>query len=482
MQLRKRTIALVLFAALIIGFAGAYLGGTLLEANKTGKGTPLEQELNSVQKENLEKFSKVIQAYGMIKNYYLEDLEDEQLLEGAIQGMLGTLEDPYSSYMDPEMMERFTEQIEASFEGIGAEVTMENGVVTIVSPIKDSPAEAASLRPNDQIIKIDHEDIEGLDLDEAVEKIRGEKGSEVTLEIKRKGLSETFEVVIQRDTIPIETVYGDLKTVDGKKTGIIELTSFSETTADDFSAELEKLEKEGIEGLVIDVRGNPGGLLDSVGFILEHFIPKDIPYIQIEDHDGERELAYTNLDEEKDYPISVIIDEGSASASEILAIALKEIGHDVVGKTSFGKGTVQRPLPLGDGSTIKLTFRKWLSPEGNWVHETGVEPTIEVEQPDYYYTHPIQIDDPFTYDDTGERIKNVQRMLKGLGYDPKRDDGYFDKNTEEAVIAFQKDNDLTDSGKVDEETAGLIESQVIEKIRNNEDDLQMEKALSELFK
>src|SRR5699024_8265548 len=280
------------------------------------------------------------------------------------------------------------------------------------------------------------------------------------------------------DEIPVETVYSELNEEDGHKTGIIEITNFSERTADEFKEQLEQLENDGMDALVIDVRGNPGGLLDSVEDILEHFIPKDIPYIQIEDQSGQKEPYYTNLEKEKDYPITVLIDEGSASASEILAVALKEIGQKVVGMPSFGKGTVQTSLPLGDGSTIKLTFRKWLSPKGNWIHKKGVEPTVEVKQPDYYYTHPIQIDKPLEYDDAGEKIENIQLMLKGLGYDPIRDDGYFSKETEEAVKSFQHDHDLTVTGIIDEETAGLIEAQIIEKIRNGEDDQQLEKAFS----
>src|SRR5699024_3179255 len=270
------------------------------------------------------------------------------LLEGAIHGMIDVLDDPYSSYMDLESMEDFQEQIEASFEGIGAEVSMVDGKVTIVAPIKNSPAEEVGLRSNDQIIKIDEEDIDGLDLEEAVDLIRGEKGTDVDVEINRPGTSEPFTLTITRDEIPIETVYGSIEEENGHKTGIIELTSFAETTAVDFADELAKMEDEGIDGLILDVRGNPGGLLDSIEDILAHFIPKDMPYLQREDAQGEVEKYYTNLAEKKDYPISVLIDEGSASASEILAVAMKEAGYDVVGQTSFGKGTVQQAVPLGD--------------------------------------------------------------------------------------------------------------------------------------
>lgn len=485
MKLRKQYIPLLLIAALVLGFLGAYAGVKLAEPTVSTEKIPVIQEGNSENEVNLEKpknMDKVIQAYQLIKDKYIEEVDGDLLLEGAIQGMLSVLEDPYSSYMDPEMNERFTEQLESSFEGIGAEVSMMNGKVTIVAPIKDSPAEKIGLRPNDQIVRIDEKETEGLDLNEAVEIIRGEKGTEVILSIQRPGVEEIFNVSIIRDEIPIETVYTDTKTIDGKKTGIITLTSFAENTAKDFVSELEKLEEDGIEGLVIDVRGNPGGLLNSVEDILSHFVPKDIPYIQIEDQQGNKDPYYSKLAKEKEYPISVVIDEGSASASEILAIALKELGNDVVGMTSFGKGTVQNAVPLGDGSTIKLTFFKWLSPKGVWIHEEGVEPTVEVKQPDYFYSNPIQIDKPLVYNQTGEKIENVQLMLKGLGYEIDRVDGYFDETTEELVKVFQSDNDLDATGEIDEKTAGLIEAKIIERIRSGEDDKQLEEALNNLYK
>lgn len=483
--LRKKHIPIILVTVLLLGFIGSYFGFKFIQPNLQTESNQVETEDKPSAEVNVglpEDMSKIVQAYDLILDHYIEDVEGEDLLEGAIQGMLDTLEDPYSSYMDPEMVERFNEQIEASFQGIGAEVSMVNGKVTIVAPIKDSPAEGANLRPNDQIITIDGESIEGLDLQEAVEKIRGEKGSEVVLEVERAGVSEPFEVEIIRDDIPLETVYAKVEKVEGKKTGIIEITSFSETTAKDFETEVKEMEKEGIEGLVIDVRGNPGGLLDSVEEILNHFIPKDVPVYQIEDGQGNKQPFYSTLKEEKEYPVNVLIDEGSASASEILAIAMQEIGHDVIGTTSFGKGTVQQAVPLGDGSTIKLTFYKWLSPLGNWVHEEGVKPTIEIKQPDYYYTNPAQVEDPLKLDQTDGKIANIQKMLKGLGYDVTREDGYFNDETAKAVKAFQQDHELETTGIVDQETAGIIESKIIEKIRNRADDLQLKEALDVLYK
>ncbi|MBY7144107.1 peptidoglycan-binding protein [Virgibacillus sp. NKC19-3] len=486
MNLKKSHIIILLVAALVLGFGGGYAGVKYAQADSAESE---KQEIAEVLQgaaggesgeSQSDDMQKVDQAFNLIQQNYLEDVEDQQLIEGAIEGMLATLEDPHSSYMDVEMMEQFNEQIESSFEGIGAEVSMVNDIVTIVSPIKDSPAEEAGLRANDQVLSVDGENLDGLNLNEAVAHIRGEKGSEVVLEIQRSG-SDPFEVTLVRDEIPVETVYNDIETVDGKKTGVLEVTNFSENTATEFNEQLEMLEDEGIEGLVIDVRGNPGGLLDVVEEMASLFVPEDTPYLQIEDNNGEVTPYYSQLEETKEYPISVVVDEGSASASEILAVAMKEMGYDVVGQPSFGKGTVQQAVPMGDGSTIKLTTDKWLSPNGEWINETGVEPTIDVSQPDYFYTNPVQVEEPFTYDQTDEKIGNIQVMLTGLGYDTGRTDGYFNEETEEAVTEFQTDNDLEATGEVDEETAGMIETIVVENIRNGEDDQQLEEALNKLY-
>jgi carboxyl-terminal processing protease len=378
-------------------------------------------------------------------------------------------------------MDEFNQQLESSFQGIGAEVSMVNDMVTIVSPIKESPAEKAGLRPNDQVLTVDGESLEGLNLNEAVNKIRGEKGTEVTLEILRASASDPFEVVIVRDEIPVETVYSEVEEVDGNTTGVIQITNFSENTAVEFDEQLTALEDEGMDGLVIDVRGNPGGLLNVVEDMVSHFVPEDLPYLQIEDANGNKEVFHSTLEEEKDYPISILINEGSASASEILAVALKEMGYDVVGHSSYGKGTVQTALPMGDGSSIKMTTFKWLSPNGEWINEVGVEPTIDVDQPDYYYANPIVAEDSFGLDDNDPMIENVQIMLDGLGFDPGRLDGYFDEQTEAAVEAFQSENDLDVTGIVDEQTGGMIDSKVIERIREGADDLQLEEALNQLY-
>lgn len=497
MNIKPRYVVLFLALAVLLGAAGSYIGleyfggGSNEQSQEQYANTEVENFgslTEEQQKEVIENMGgdadlkKVEQAYSVIEENYLEEVDKQTLVEGAVQGMLDTLEDPYSVYMDQETMEQFNQTIESSFQGIGAEVSMVNDKVTIVAPIKGSPAEEAGLKPNDQILTVDGESVEGLDLYEAVLKIRGEKGTEVTLEVERPGVSEPLSIDITRDDIPLETVYSDMKTVDGKKAGVIEITSFSEKTSDEFHTALEKLEKDGMEGLVIDVRGNPGGLFTDVQEILKEFIPKDKPIVQVEDRSGEKTEYYSEITEKKDYPVTVLMDEGSASASEILAATMNEAGgYDLVGTKSFGKGTVQQAIPMGDGSTIKLTLFKWLTPEGNWIHEKGIEPTVEVKQPEYFYTNPVDIEDTLTYNDNNEKVKNVQEMLKGLGHDPGRTDGYFSKETEKAVKAFQKDADLEATGEVDEKTGGKLEEAIIEQVRDEANDKQMDKAVEVLF-
>jgi carboxyl-terminal processing protease len=477
----KKKTAILMALSMIVGAGSTYAGMQLAESQGE-EHTLLVQPKEAMEKatsgsEN-EDLEKIEQAYELIKSRYVEKVEDQKLIEGAIQGMIETLDDPYSVYMDKETAHQFNESLDSSFEGIGAEVSMVDGKVTIVAPFKDSPAEKAGLKPNDQIIKVNGESIEGLDLYEAVLKIRGKKGTKVVLDVIRPGVKEVMKIEVVRDEIPVETVYDDVKTYKGKKIGYLEVTSFSENTAKDFKEKLEKLENQRIDGLIIDVRGNPGGYLQSVEDILKEFIPKDKPYVQIQERDGDKQRFFSNLTEKKDYPITVLIDNGSASASEILASAMKEAGgYKLVGETTFGKGTVQQAVPMGDGSNIKLTLYKWLTPDGHWIHKKGVEPNVAVKQPEYFYANPINFEKELVYDMNNEKIKSAQQMLKGLGFNPGREDGYFSKETEAAVKAFQKANKLPVTGKIDKQTAGLLEAKIIEAIRDDQNDKQLKTAM-----
>lgn len=486
-SMNQRITALFIALALVVGAGSMYVGMEFFdyETPKEAETIPTMGNVFSVEEDasEIKGFDKFKQALELISTRYVEDVDEEELLEGAIQGMLSTLDDPYSVYMDKETAKQFSQSLDSSFEGIGAEVGMKGGKVTIIAPFKGSPAEKAGLQPNDQIVSIDGKDVEGLDLHETVLKIRGKKGTKVAIGVIRPNSREKITLDVVRDEIPLETVFGSTKEYQGKHVGYIEITSFSENTAEDFQKTLTKLEDDHIDGLVLDVRGNPGGYLQSVEEILKQFVTKDHPYIQIEERNGNKKRYFSTLSKKKDYPVTVLIDKGSASASEILAGALKEASdYDIVGVTSFGKGTVQQAVPMGDGSNIKLTLYKWLTPEGNWIHKKGVEPTIEVEQPSVFQLSPIQLEKSLVSDMNNEQVKTAQLVLKGLGFEPGREDGYYSKETETAVKAFQQTNELPISGKIDLQTADTLNQKIVELKGKEENDLQLKMAIKALFK
>lgn len=463
-------IALCSFLLGAVGTAGIFL---LIDPKDNSRETSAEL---------LKKMERIVEAYEYIHSLYVEEVSEEELIEGAIQGMVSRLNDPYSVYMDEATAERFDESLDSSFDGIGAQITIQDGKLLIIAPIKNSPAEKAGLKPLDQIIKIDGESVDGLDVYQASKKIRGKKGTVVKLEILRSGISQPIMMEIERDEIPLLTVFSEVIESQGKKIGYIEITSFARETGKDFAKELEELEKENIDGLIIDLRGNPGGLLSSVEEIMHELVTDEKPYIFIEDRNGKKQGYHSKRKEKKPYPIHVLIDEGSASASEILAASLHEItGYPLIGKNTFGKGTVQQAIPLEDGGNIKLTMYKWLTPNETWIHGKGIPPTIEVEQPEYFYGTPLQVENTLELDMNDELVAIAQKRLKGLGFSPGRTDGYFDEQTEKAVRAFQAIEKLPVTGKIDPITAQKMEEQIRERMEDEKNDLQLQVALKTIL-
>ncbi|KKB41441.1 Carboxyl-terminal protease [Bacillus thermotolerans] len=477
-MVKRRWAAVLAASCFAMGAGGMYGGMSIL--GDDGESAELQRGGQSHGQAVLpDELHKVQTAYQVITERYVEKVDQAELVEGAIDGMVGSLEDPYSAYMDAETAKQFDDSLDSSFEGIGTEITVADGKLTIVAPFKDSPAEKAGLKPKDQIVSIDGESVDGLTIYEATQKIRGKKGTTVTLSVMRSGLTKPLDVKVKRDTIPIETVFAEVEEAGNRQIGVLEITSFSEDTAKDFKEELKKLEKKDIDGLIIDVRGNPGGFLTSVENILKELVTENKPYLQIEEKDGRKVPYFSEKEKVKPYPISVLVDEGSASASEILAGALKEAeGYKVIGQRSFGKGTVQQPVPLGDGSNLKLTTHKWLTPEGNWIHGKGIMPDIEVKQPDYFYAHPLQVDEPLKREMNDDRVKSAQMMLEGLGYAPGRTDGYFSEETEKAVRALQIKEGLKETGLLDKETASRLEERWMEEMGKEKNDLQLQAAIA----
>lgn len=469
-----------LSVVVIIAVAGFFfING--LQLGQTNSGDALEDgqqtapEVILDDNELMEKFETALKT---IEGSYVSEVERQQLIEGAINGMVETLDDPFSDYMDISSAADFQQSLSSHFEGIGAEVGLVDGNVSIISPMRESPAEKAGLLPNDAILEIDGESIEGWSVNEAVALIRGEGGTEVTLTIQRSGNSEPFNVSIVRDTIEVESVRSDTFEHDGALIGRLEITSFSEDVGTQFDQLLQELEAEGIDGLIVDVRGNPGGYLDGAQKIGNLLIPEGKPVVQIEHGDGEIESYNSSMQDKKPYPIVGLINGSSASASEILAAALKESGsYDLVGETTFGKGTVQKSIPMSDGSALKITTDRWLTADGNTIDKEGVEPTVEQSQPDYFYSIALSVEDGFERDQVSEQIGHAQNMLSGLGYDTGRNDGYFDEQTEEAIIEFQESHDLEADGQLNAETAEKLQEDILTHIRDLENDEQLNRAI-----
>lgn len=418
-------------------------------------------------------FDKLYTAYDELKANYFQDVDDEKLINGAINGMLQALDDPYSDYMNDEEAKSFRQSISSSFEGIGAEIQEQDGSIVIVSPLKGSPAEKAGLRPNDKVLSVDGKSLQGMSSTEAVTLIRGEKGTKVELAIQRSGMDEPMNVSITRDTIPLETVYGEML---GDGIAKVQITTFSENTSKELVETLNELQQQGMKGLVLDLRQNPGGLLDQAISISSLFVPEGEILFQIEDRNGNREEVKSTKQDSPDIPLVVVIDKGSASASEILAAAVNEsAGVPLVGEKSFGKGTVQRAQDFSDGSNMKFTTEKWLTPEGNWIHKKGITPDYEVALPEYAALPFINPDNELKLSSSSEQVKAAQQMLKTLGYDPGREDGFFDEKTEQAVKEFQAAEKLEETGVLSGQTTITL----MEKLRKriDENDTQIQKAV-----
>ena len=417
-------------------------------------------------------FTKLYEAFDMLKSKYYKDIEDEKVVDGAINGMFDALDDPYSDFMVKDEAEKFNTGLSSSFQGIGAEIQERNGFITVVSPIKNSPAEKAGLLPKDIILTVDGKSIQGFSSSEAVALIRGEKGTPVKLTVKRGENAEPIQMTIVRDDIPVETVYGEM--LDGD-IAHIQITSFSEQTADELEKILAEYEGKGMKGIVLDLRQNPGGYLDAALEISNLFVAEGKPIVQVQEKDEEPAIKNAIGGKKYNLPVTVLVDNGSASASEILAAALSEsVGAKIVGETSFGKGTVQNVTPLKDGSNLKFTTGKWLTPNGNWINEKGIEPDVKVPYPPYASLPFLDASYEMKKGLQSESVKAAEEMLEVLGYDPGKVDGVFDQYTERAVEKLQAASKLEETGVLTGETTYALMDAL--RIKMKSDDPQLLKA------
>ncbi|HZK57276.1 MAG TPA: S41 family peptidase [Clostridia bacterium] len=314
----------------------------------------------------------------LLKNYYKE-LDEDKLVEGAIKGMFNSIGDPYTLYMDEKEYSDLVTRTQGIYGGIGVIVTPgDDGYVTVVSPIEDTPGEKAGLIPGDRIIHVDGEAIFGDKLDYAVDLMKGEPGTDVRLSISRVGRDEIFDVTIIREEVRLKTVRSE---VIEKDIGYIRISMFDEQTAKDFKEHLGQLKKKNVKGIILDLRNNPGGLLDECVEIADEILGEQI-IVYTEDRNGNRKVEKSDKRQLK-LPITVLVNKGSASASEILAGAIKDGKKGkIIGVTTFGKGLVQQVKPLEDGTGFKFTISEYFTPNGTNIHGIGVEPDIVVELPE----------------------------------------------------------------------------------------------------
>ncbi len=385
----------------------------------------------------LEELRAFTEVYSKIKSDYVEDVDDKKLLEDAITGMLAGL-DPHSSYLDPQGFKEVRIGTEGQFGGLGIEVTMENGFVKVVSPIEDTPAARAGLKPGDLIVRLDDTAVKGLTLSKAVKLMRGKPGSVITLTVVREGEAKPLKLDITRAIIKIQSVKSRILEPGY---GYLRITQFQANTAQNLKTALRKLEKENegkFKGMILDLRNNPGGVLNAAVAVSDVFLNDGlIVYTEGRVSDSKLKFSATSSEALKEAPLVVLVNGGSASASEIVAGALQDHGRAIImGTKTFGKGSVQTIMPMSNGAALKLTTARYYTPSGKSIQATGIEPDIITE------------DVKVTKSEQGEnRLKEADLTghLEGDDEEKSTDKKDKDKTTEKKSIGddFQLSEALT---------------------------------------
>lgn len=334
--------------------------------------------LSNTTYEDLRVFTDVL---GLLQKEYVEETKSKDLIYGAIKGMVETL-DPHSAFLPPNLYKEMQEETKGRFEGIGIEITLKEGILTVVSPIENTPAYKAGIQAGDQILKIEGESTKNLTLIECVKRLRGPKGSKVTITIMREGFSKPRDITLIRDVIPIRSVRFEIL---DKHYGYIRISQFQEKTSSEFDKAVKELEagaQGGLKGLILDLRNNPGGLLDQAVKIADRFIESGL-IVSVEGRKEESKMKFNAQRQENDlmkYPLVVLVNGGSASGAEIVAGAIQDHGRGILlGTQTFGKGSVQTIFSLKDGSGLRLTTARYFTPSGRSIQAKGIVPDIIVK-------------------------------------------------------------------------------------------------------
>ena len=372
---RKRDLAIGIVALILITATVTFgISAFIFSRNVLGMGL-----LDKTKSEQFD-IGKLNKIKAMLDSNYLRGTNQEVLLEGAIDGMAASLNDPYTVYLNKKEYEDLMTETRGTYAGIGIVVSVDekDNLITVVAPIEDTPGQKAGILPEDKIIKVDGNEVKGSELDKAVGMMKGPKGTKVTLTIVRKGVKDPLITPIIRDNIVLKTVKDKILK---NNIGYLRISMFDEKTFEDFTKSYDKLMKAKVKAVIIDVRDNPGGLLQEVVKIADRLIPKGI-IVYTEDKNKRRNTLSSNA-KQAEVPLVLLVNGGSASASEILAGALKDTNKGtLIGTKTFGKGVVQEVIDLGDGSALKITVSEYFTPKGINIHGKGIKPDIEVKLPE----------------------------------------------------------------------------------------------------
>ena len=321
---------------------------------------------------------QIVRTMHLIQRHYVGETDRKKIYDGALKGMVGVLQDPYSSYLDSQDFEALSTMTEGHFGGVGMVMGQKkDSQFVVVAPIEDTPAYQAGIKAGDILLKIDGEDLSGQSLNEVVKKIRGQDGSQVTLTLKR-GSEEAKDITVTRSDIKLKSVYGRM---DGDGIGYIRVTNFNEDTVKDFGAKLQELRDKGMKALVLDLRDNPGGLLESGVGVARYLVPKG-PIVSVTDKDGNTQTESSQL-EKVDFPLAVLVNHGTASAAEIVSGAIQDTGSGkLFGVKTYGKGVVQNVFLLSNRTAVKLTVARYYTPSGRSIDKVGITPDEVVEAAD----------------------------------------------------------------------------------------------------
>ena len=417
----------------------------------------------------------LMQMESFLKTSYVNEVQDLELLRGAIKGMVESLNDPYSEYYTPSEFKDFNESTSGNFGGIGVVITSKDKYITAVSVLEGTPAEKVGIRPGDKLVEIDGDDITGISTAEVSRRLRGEKGSKVSIGILRDGEKQIIRFEVERDIIKVNPI--DSKVL-GQGIGYIKINEFNENTVENLDRTLGIFKKSGVVGIVLDLRNNPGGYLDQAVEVAARFIPKG-PIVNIVSKEGKIQ-SYTSNSEPLPFKLVVLVNNGSASASEILAGAVKDRKAGVlIGEKTFGKGMVQRTLSLGALGGIKLTTAYYTTPNGTNINNTGIIPDVVIETDK---TNPFQDFIPLnnqkalSYGNVGLDVLGIQQRLKFLNLFNTQPDGVFGPRTEQAVKALQKQAGLSLTGIVDTNFYKAMDDAIYKNLTSRED-IQLRKAI-----